>query len=419
MKKRLLVSLLSLSLAELSQSAHAAEKEVGDYVRFSGFGTLGVSQSNNHEADYRANIEQSTGVGRTHRRDSGLDSVLAVQADIDIAPKLTGTVQAVSRRMSRYEETRPYLEWANVKYDVDEQSYVRAGRFVSPTFMISESRMVGLSQLTARPVAEVYLLSPITYMNGIDGGHKFLFGDTIVKARAGVGNLNQSITQINGTLNFKFGIKSFDLSAEHEGSTFRLGYQHIKMNVTSPAIELYDEAMNTLVTNNIPNAARVQDLMQHNQAPIDFYVLGYAYDKGRWLVQAEYAHRKFSTDFVQSLAGAYVLAGYRFGKWTPYVAASRLMHKSDVNLPSLDSSSAGPLSGLVDAVNAGSALQIHRAATSLGVRYDLKENMALKFQYDRIVKPTDTHAEFVNDTANFFSSKQKVNLLSATLDFTF
>lgn len=419
MKQRLLVSLLLLSLAEIGQSAQAAEKELGDNVRLSGFGTLGVSQSNNHEADYRANIEQSIGVGRTHPRDSGLDSVLAVQADIDIMPKLTGTVQAVTRRMSRYEATRPYLEWANVKYDVDEQTYVRAGRFVSPTFMISESRMVGLSQLTVRPVAEVYLLSPITYMNGIDGGRKFLFGDTLVKARAGFGNLNQSITQINGTLNFKFSIKSFDVSAEHEGSTFRVGYQKIKMNVTSPGIELYDQAMNTLVAGNVTNAARVQDLMQHDNVPIDFYVLGYAYDKGPWVVQAEYAYRKFSTDFVQSLAGAYVLGGYRIGKWTPYVAASRLMHKSDVNLPSLDSSGAGGLSAVVDAVNAGSALKIHRHATTLGVRYDLKDNVALKFQYDRVVKPADSHAEFVNDTTDFFSSKRKINLLSATLDFTF
>lgn len=419
MKQRRLVSLLLLSLAEMGQSAHAAEKELGDNVRLSGFGTLGVAQSNEHEGDYRANIEQAIGTGRTHPRDSGLDSVLAVQADIDIMPKLTGTVQAVTRRMSRYEATRPYLEWANVKYELDEQSYVRVGRFVSPTFMISESRMVGLSQLTVRPVAEVYLLSPITYMNGIDGGRKFVFDETLVKARAGFGNLNQSITQINGTLNFKFSIKSFDISAENDGSTFRAAYQSVKMNVTSPGIELYDQAMNTLVANNVTNAARVRDLMPHDNVPIDFYVLGYSYDKGKWLVQAEYAYRKISTDFVQSLAGAYVLAGYRFGKWTPYVAASRLMHKSDVDLPPLDSSSAGGLAGVVDAVNTSSAFKIHRHAMSMGVRYDLKDNVALKFQYDRVVKPADSHAEFVNDTANFFSSKRKINLFSATLDFTF
>lgn len=390
-----------------------------DWIRFSGFGTFGVSQSDDNQADYRANIEQSTGVGRTKKRDTGLDSVVAGQIDMQFTPKFTGTAQIVSRRLSDYKSTRPYLEWANLKYDLTEQAYLRAGRFVSPTFMMSESRMVGYTQLTTRPITEVYLLSPITYMNGVDGGYKFSLGSSLVKTRLGFGQLKQEINQVNGTLDFKFDVKSFDTSIENNGSTFRFAYQRLTMTVSNDALDAYDVGINNLVNNNVANAIAVRDIMSHKDVPIDFWVLGYTYDKGKYIFQTEYAYRNMGSDFAQSLAGYYVLGGYRIGQWTPYVSVSRMMHKGSANLPPLDTSLSGGFGGLISAVNEGSTYAIHRSAWSLGVKWDLKENMAVKLQYDRVDKPASSRAEFVNDTPEFFNGHRKIGLISATLDFTF
>ena len=57
MKRKLLASLIS---AAVCQPVLAAE--ISDYVRFSGFGTLGIVHSSDKDADFRGNLEQNTGI---------------------------------------------------------------------------------------------------------------------------------------------------------------------------------------------------------------------------------------------------------------------------------------------------------------------------------------------------------------------
>lgn len=410
----------ALLCAALCSPTAQAATSIEDVVRFSGFGTVGIATSDDNDADYRSNIEQSTGVGFSNNPDSGLDTIFGTQVDIEIVPKLTATAQIIARRLSDYNSSKPYFEWANFKYDLNEQTYLRAGRFVAPTFMISESRMIGYAQPAVRPVAEVYLLSPISYMNGVDGGYKFLLGDTLVKLRAGVGTLNQEINQVNGTLNFKFEIKSFDTTIEHGAHSFRVGYQKISMDVMNDALELYDLAMDQLEDNGVANASTIHDSMQRLDVPLDFISLGYMYDDGGMFVQTEYAVRKFDSDFVQSLDGFYLLGGYHFGKWSPYVSFSKLIHQDQAEFPALDTASIDPgLGGLVSAVNAGSQLLIERDAWTVGVRWDLLSGVALKAQIDHIIKPKNTVAEFVNATNEFFAEERDINVVSAAIDFAF
>lgn len=414
MKARVLLLILTFGMSNVSWAGTGLE----DYVRFSGFGTVGVSYSDEQDGDYRSNIEQSTGVGRSNNPDSGLDTIFGTQIDVELMPNLTATTQIISRRLSDYNSSRPYFEWANIKYDVNEQIYVRAGRFVAPSFMISESRMIGYAQPAVRPVAEVYLLSPISYMNGVDAGYKFALGTALIKTRLGYGTLNQEINQVNGTLDFKFDIKSFDTSLEYEGSIFRLGFQRVKMDVSNDALELYDQAMDELEANNVTNASFIHNRMQRLGVPLDFISLGYMYDQGSLFVQSEYAIRKFKSDFVQSLDGFYVLSGYHIGNWSPYISYSALKHRDQAKFPDLDTSSIA-LGGLVDAVNAGSQLLIERNAWSIGTRWDALSGMALKAQLDHITKPKNTVAEFVNTTPEFFTEARSINIISLAVDFIF
>ncbi|MCP5014741.1 MAG: hypothetical protein GY938_05595 [Ketobacter sp.] len=411
--------LVVLAIGALCQSAYA-DLNIEERIRISGFGTVAFALSDDQDADYRANIEQSTGVGSSNNPDGGLDSIFGTQIDVVLTPKLTATAQIISRRLSDYNSTQPYFEWANLKYDVSEQLYLRAGRFVAPTFLVSESRMVGYAQPAVRPVAEVYLLSPISYMNGFDAGYKFLWGDSLVKLRAGIGALNQEINQVNGTLDFTFDIKSIDATIENGGSKFRIGYQNFKMDVKNDALELYDVAMDMLEANGVANASLIHDRMQRLDVPTDFISIGYMYDEGGLFVQTEYARREFDSDFAQSLDGVYFLGGYHFGDISPYFSISKLIHRNQAEFPDLDTSSIDPgLGGLVTAVNAGSEFLIERDAIGAGVRWDISGGFALKAQWDYVMKPKNTVAEFVNYTPEFFSESRDVNIISAALDFTF
>ena len=125
MQKKLIAAMVMLAV---NHGANAADN---DWLKFSGFGTLGVVHSSDKGADFRNNIEQTSGAGLSNKLDSGVDSVFGAQADVQIAPGLTGTAQVVTRRMSDYNSTKPAFEWANLKYQVTRDLFVRGGRIVA------------------------------------------------------------------------------------------------------------------------------------------------------------------------------------------------------------------------------------------------------------------------------------------------
>lgn len=415
MKRKLLASLIS---AAVCQPVLAAE--ISDWVRFSGFGTLGIVHSSDKDADFRGNLEQNTGAGRSNTHDSGVDSVLGAQADLQFMQNLTGTAQIVTRRLSDYNSTRPYFEWANIKYQATRDLSVRAGRVVAPMFMISDSRMVGYSQTMVRPPEEVYFINPITYVNGADINYKFSSGSVLYKVGATVGKLNQSLVSAVGTFNYKFDAKLINGAAEYNGSTLRLGYGRVDLTAKAEALDAYDRGMSTLVNAGVPNASTIQNNTSHTDNPVDMYTLGYVYDKKEWLVQSEFVSRKSRSDLVLDLDGFSLLGGYRIGKWTPFLGYAHMSTKNPVILPSLNTSSLPPgQAGAINALNATYQMRHNRTTWSLGTRWDVIDNVALKMQFDRTDKEKGGTGLFVNSTPEFNNNDRKINVYSATLDFVF
>jgi len=415
MKRKLLASLISAAVCQPILAA-----EISDYVRFSGFGTLGIVHSSDKDADFRGNIEQSTGAGRTNTHDSGVDSVFGAQADVQFMPNLTGTAQIVTRRLSDYNSTRPYFEWANIKYQATRDLSVRAGRVVAPVFMISDSRMVGYAQTMVRPPEEVYFINPITYVNGADVNYKFAAGPVLYKVGATIGKLNQSLVSPAGTVNYKFDAKLINGAAEYNGSTLRLGYGRVDLTAKSELLDAYDKGMTTLVNAGVANASTVQDNTYHTDNPVDMYTLGYVYDKNEWLLQGEYVSRKSRSDIVLDLDGFSLMGGYRIAKWTPFLGYAHMNTKNPVILPSLNTSSLPPgQAGAINALNATYQMRHNRTTWSMGTRWDVIDNVALKVQFDRTDKEKGGTGLFVNSTPEFNNNDRKINVYSATLDFVF
>jgi hypothetical protein len=282
--------------------------------------------------------------------------------------------------------------------------------------------MVGYAQPSVRPTQEVYLINPITYMNGGDIGYKFATGPMLYKVSAAAGNLNQTITSTAGTFTYKFENKLINGSAEYNGSTLRLGYGRIKLTAKADVLDVYDAGMNTLVNNGVANASDLQSAVNHTDNPVDFYDLGYVYDKNEWLIQAEYASRKSKSDFVSDQDGISLLGGYRIGKWTPYLSYGHLSHKSAINLPqvALNVPPLTPLqAGSIKALNSNFMLHNSRTTWALGTRWDVIDNVALKVQAERIDKEAGGPAFFVNGTPEFTNNNRNINVYSATLDFVF
>lgn len=420
MKKIMLATLV----AGLFSAGQAVADGLGQtQLNFSGFGTLGGTHSNSREADVKESLVFPTGAGATKATSYGIDTRLGLQASAKINNQLSGIVQVVVDR--RWDNLySPQVEWANLKYDVSKDWYVRAGRVVAPVFMYSEQRNVGYSLTPVRAPYDVYSLNPITHLDGADvGGRVDVAG----------GTLSAQVTGGRGKLRLSFPVEvsgssvMFNSTYEIQNSTFRLGYGKYRLDFMGvdqlgTYFDLYQQAVTGLGTamQYPPETANVK----FSNVPARIMGVGYAYDNGQWLVQSEYVSRRSPGVVVQDGDAWYVLGGYRIGKFTPYVSYSSLKSKEPpARAPAVGFGGVSDMAAfLVNMIDADYNIHNEQNRISLGVRYDFYRNLALKVQMDHIRKPATPAVNeglFDNATNAFSAGDRSVNLLTINLDFVF
>lgn len=410
-----LTGLLATSTAALAAT---------DPIHFSGFGTLGVAYSTNDEADYISTYEQSPGVGRSHRKDYGLDTVFGVQADGRLSDSLSATAQMQSRRLADGDST-PYFEWAFAKFQATDDLNIRLGRVVTPMFMVSESRAIGYAQTSARLPGEVYLLNPITYVDGGGITQRFAMGDALLAVNATAGKLEQTLPTIFGDIDVDYEASLVNLSVEQDHSQMRVGVARANLDFSNDTLDLLVDVLALLDTAGVDGAARMHEIAPHRDYAIDFYDIGYQFDNGEWQLQAEYIVRRSESYIVTDNDAFFVQAARRLGNWTPYVRYSHANSTNDrTEVPVLDAIATGNdvYIALAEAVNDyGTNLKTfdERKSYTAGTRWDFADNYALKFQVDHITKPAGSATLFVNFTDEFRDTRQRVNVYAMTLDFIF
>jgi hypothetical protein len=356
----------------LGPSFAATVGENTELFAIRGFGTLGFAHSTLREADFVASPIQPHGAGFTRNWAPGVDSKLGLQLNFDLTNKLEGVLQMVSQHQvgSGY---RPRVEWANLKYQVNPDLSIRMGRIILPAFMVSESRLVGYSNIWVRPPVEIYSRMPFTNSDGLDLSYRARLGDGSNTVQLLYGNLNARVVTVTekGTQAINGKVKNIVGIADT--------YEKGDWMVTGTTI--------------------AADLIQQGSANrFKFFNVGISYDRGDWFVQGEWSKLSFDTAVGQGGDGAYVSVGIRSGQWTPYLGFS-----------SVKPSKPGP-SVLADA---------QRTLTA-GLRWDFAKDAALKVQLDHIrLKESEGGNGFFINLQPGFSAGSSANIVSVVIDFAF
>ncbi|XVN16126.1 hypothetical protein QZH46_10155 [Pseudomonas corrugata] len=130
-------------------TANAADPN-GPTFSVSSFGTVGMVHSSEKKADFTSSIYKPNGTGHSRSWSADVDSLIGAQVTARFTPELSAVVQVISEQ--RYDNSyRPYVEWANFKYQVTPDFSLRIGRTVQPAFLFSDSRKVGYTLPWVRP----------------------------------------------------------------------------------------------------------------------------------------------------------------------------------------------------------------------------------------------------------------------------
>ncbi|HEY3697860.1 MAG TPA: hypothetical protein VGK97_00910 [Spongiibacteraceae bacterium] len=419
--------LIAAAIAFASMHSALSQADTSDQSMFSfrGFGTVGVVHSSEKGADYVGTVFQPNGAGRTHEWDMNVDSKLGAQVTATFSDKFSAVIQAVSQH--QYDNSyRPLIEWANVKYQATSELSIRAGRIVLPSFLISDSRLVGYANPWIRPPEEVYFIASITNNDGADITYRSQIGDATNSLQAFYGSNTTHAPTSTVKSKPSWGLND---SVELGSLTLRAGYISSKLDLNvrelEPLLSGLDQFGDAAVAFGFQSAGNqahaMADKYSLSDIQVHIYTLGANYDPGNWFVMAEVA--KFDAEgFLADSKAGYVTGGYRFGKFTPYVTIAKVKSDSTTEDGISTAGLPGAFADGATSLNAGINAVLpnfpkSQKSASIGVRWDFMRSADLKVQYDRLSLEDDTTGRLTNAETGFDGGK--VNVISAAIDFVF
>ncbi len=366
----------TLSLAQSDEPFDgAASTWVREHVQLNTFGTLGVARLNLSGVQVRGDATATSGIGSEWT--GAYDSRGGLQAAARINPELDLTWQVMLRRNGdgdfgldtnwAYADWRPTPEWE-----------VKLGRYMSPLYLVSDQRLVGLAQPWVRAPLEVYgLLGNVDSLDGLWLRRRVPLGeDTLMVDFYSARHDDKRDTfSVNHRQLTGLSLSLRDAHWTWHGMAAR-SRTHLRFDAVEPLLAVIANP----ALGGDPAAATAYDL--RNLDPIHFLSFGLRYESDPWLVMAELAHGRSDTKAVPGSTGAYLTVGRNWGPWLGYVTVAHLRGRSPGSETRL---TPGSPAAAVAELFLQPAREAGQTTLSTGLRWDMATGLALKAQVDHIL----------------------------------
>jgi len=340
--------------------------------------------------------------------DFGTDSILGLQASHSLDRGFDLTAQVILRE-DQTGHVEPRLAWAFLRMSPLANLEVRLGRMRAPFFMFSESLWINYANTWVRPPTEVYGLNPFSDLDGADLLWRFQSAGFDFELRPYIGrsSLERQIrkAKLKRILGANLSIYKGDLTAflAHAESPFSLPWGDPLFLAVNGALS------------NSPFRAVTRDLSGED-GYARFDSIGVQWDAGDYLLIGEYA-RRAANRYIPTAHGWQLTLGRRIETVTAYTVLAR--QTEDAPVSNADLSAVPQLQAALDIFNA--TRNTAQQSASLGIRWDFHRNAAAKIEFTHAKVADQSLGSFfpVEDSGATTFSNRRINLFSATVDFSF
>ncbi len=381
-------------------------------VRLGVFGTLGLTWHSAEHLEYRRSQGQRDGT-QGGSLDSGIDSLLGAQMNFRLHDRVDGVVQAISRQ-SATGSWSPRITWAFARIEPVDSLQLRIGRLGIDATLGADSRLIGYALRTVRPAPELNAIVPMESLDGADLVYLAPIGDDLLRFKVFGGKAEMRFSAQGQEIHLP-DVRIFGAQATYIGEHLQLRFAR-GYGVAMGAGDI-QSLIDSLAAIPLPQTTRAAQRLDVDDTRADYTTFDALYDRGPFLAQARIVHFDLPDNHpnLPSQWLGQVLVGYRFGAFAPYVSLSgartsrRDTRTGLEGLPGLE-----PLDAAARQAIDGAT--ISQRSLTLGVRYDVRPGLALKFQIDRVHagrSPVLTHRD---DPDN---DQRRLTLFSLALDFAY
>lgn len=283
------------------------------------------------------------------------ETVLGLQFQADIGDKTTLYTQLVGDYYQ--DDFSVNLEWAYLKYKINDNIDFRMGKMGLPAFFFSDYLSVRYVYTWARVPSENYEMLPLNSYTGVDLLIRVPVGDYTLSLQPYFGNTNITSPfgfagEVTTVLDDLYGISA---ELELETQTFRFGYFESTIGMKDPAIILALNNAVDLSAFGVPISDFISDI------GMSFTSIGYSLTLGEFEFITEWSERDMSSNLVSSFQGNFTSFSYQVTETLrPYLVLA-----------------------VLDNRNASSRPQEQKSITA-GLRVDLSGTTALKIEWQNV-----------------------------------
>jgi len=357
-------------------------------MSFSGFATIGLVQGGDSDLGFTRDLTRS-GV---FDNDNSIkqDSVLGVQVDSRFNTDWSATAQMVLR--DRFDDSlEEHLEWAYLRYRADDEWSFRVGRTVVDLFTLSDYRNIGFAYLWARPPVEFYGAVIFDYVDGVDVTYSTLLPNSYLRIKIFAGESTNYLSRGTDTDELEINpIVGVNATWDYGKWSSRVGFARTTADFQSESLQQLSDALGLVPAQIWRQAPELSEDVLLVDRDFNYFNLGVTYDSHPWIVQGELSYIDSSFKFYPDTTSGYISLGYRHKSMT-YFSMFSAAESSDgprqITAPSnppIPADPANPLYQLYLGTQQLADDNVTRQSTvSIGARWDLSANIALKMQYDR------------------------------------
>lgn len=309
--------------------------------------------------------------GFTEDIDFDNNSLFAIQVSGDVSENISATAQVLSRGENDYSAK---FEWAYLTYNVDDKSSLTAGRFRLPVFRYSTSLDVGYSYHWISAPQTVYDVA-FNNISGVRYDYANYSGDFEYLVQVSFGNYKNEISGGTNTANDVL-LASFE--GNYNGFKGRIVYGQGENAFTQASLDA------ALVSIGAISPSLADELAIDGDEGV-FIGLGLEYDNFDWFVSGEWTNVNIEDSFSPEDTAYYVTAGTRLGKYTPHITFQARDGAGDIRFQDSVNALPEPFKTVLTGINTGLQRSFFEdySMITLGLRYDLAPNIALKAEYTK------------------------------------
>ena len=397
-------------------------------IELSGFGTLGLVSTDSEFYGYRRDISQTKGAFE-HELDFNSVSVFGLQLDANINNTLDAVYQSVYRDQNDI-SVDSITSMAFLRYSPHVAWSVRLGRTPVDLFLLSEYRDIGFAYTWAQAPSEVYGMIPYRHLDGLDITYSTQFSDLTLRSKVYTGKSKADISAVDFTEEIKIdNIYGVSLTLEAMNWAVNVRYTEVKVAQNTSLQKSLSQGISQIPDAIWPNSASFAESISLLNRNIKYASISGRYDFGSWQLLSEFTHTKSESPVIPELLAGYASIIKQYKDHAFYlIAAFTDSDNFDISALNVNTQLLSFVPRgleLYHAVNQSMNFYASNQQTlSVGWRWDIKENLALKLQLDHTKVEEEGGTLWLNKNTTaipnqLLTPKETINTLSTNLSFTF